>query len=214
MLKNKIGGTKMFEKLTNIQLDAIKEVGNIGTGNAATALSTMLDKKVDISVPSVKVVPISKIPFLFENPEEVVAAVRMELREDITGQILLIFSPKTVKVLAKLFIGMEPEDITQLDDFTASMLKEIGNIMCGSYVNSLASFMNMFINPEPPDLTVDMISAVMAEVSLPMAFSGEENILLVETLIKIEGIDEELYGYLLLLPSTESLEKLLNVLGM
>ncbi len=214
MLKNKIGGTKMFEKLTNIQLDAIKEVGNIGTGNAATALSTMLDKKVDISVPSVKVVPISKIPFLFENPEEVVAAVRMELREDITGQILLIFSPKTVKVLAKLFIGMEPEDITQLDDFTSSMLKEIGNIMCGSYVNSLASFMNMFINPEPPDLTVDMISAVMAEVSLPMAFSGEENILLVETLIKIEGIDEELYGYLLLLPSTESLEKLLNVLGM
>ncbi len=204
----------MFEKLTNIQLDAIKEVGNIGTGNAATALSTMLDKKVDISVPSVKVVPISKIPFLFENPEEVVAAVRMELREDITGQILLIFSPKTVKVLAKLFIGMEPEDITQLDDFTSSMLKEIGNIMCGSYVNSLASFMNMFINPEPPDLTVDMISAVMAEVSLPMAFSGEENILLVETLIKIEGIDEELYGYLLLLPSTESLEKLLNVLGM
>ncbi len=204
----------MFEKLTNTQLDAIKEVGNIGTGNSATALSTMLDKKVDISVPSVKVVPISKIPFLFENPEEVVAAVRMELREDITGQILLIFSPKTVKVLAKLFIGMEPEDITQLDDFTSSMLKEIGNIMCGSYVNALATFMNMFINPEPPDLTVDMISAVMAEVSLPMAFSGEENILLVETLIKIEGVDEELYGYLLLLPSSESLEKLLNALGM
>ncbi|HCI30102.1 MAG TPA: CheY-P-specific phosphatase CheC, partial [Fervidobacterium sp.] len=72
----------MLEKLGETQLDAIKEVGNIGTGNAATALSMMLDKKVDISVPQVKVIPISKIPFLFDEPEEVVCAVKMGLREE------------------------------------------------------------------------------------------------------------------------------------
>lgn len=204
----------MLEKLGEKQLDAIKEVGNIGTGNAATALSMMLDKKIDISVPQVKVIPISKIPFLFDEPEEVVCAVKMGLREEMTGEILLIFEAQTVKIIAKALTGIEVNDITLLDDFTSSMLKEIGNIMCGSYVTSLAAFTNLFINPEPPDLTTDMISAVMSEISIPMAMAGEENIMLIETKIQIEGIEKELTGYLLLVPSVESLEKLLRALGM
>lgn len=204
----------MLEKLGEKQLDAIKEVGNIGTGNAATALSMMLDKKVDISVPQVKVIPISKIPFLFDEPEEVVCAVKMGLREEMTGEILLIFEAQTVKIIAKALTGIEINDITVLDDFTSSMLKEIGNIMCGSYVTSLAAFTNLFINPEPPELTTDMISAIMSEISIPMAMAGEENIMLIETKIQIEGVDEELTGYLLLVPSVESLDKLLRALGM
>ncbi len=204
----------MLEKLGEKQLDAIKEVGNIGTGNAATALSMMLDKKVDISVPQVKVIPISKIPFLFDEPEEVVCAVKMGLREEMTGEILLIFEAQTVKIIAKALTGIEISDITVLDDFTSSMLKEIGNIMCGSYVTSLAAFTNLFINPEPPELTTDMISAIMSEISIPMAMAGEENIMLIETKIQIEGVDEELTGYLLLVPSVESLDKLLRALGM
>ncbi|ABS60246.1 CheY-P phosphatase CheC [Fervidobacterium nodosum] len=204
----------MLEKLTETQLDAIKEVGNIGTGNAATALSMMLDKKVDISVPQVKIVPISKIPFLFDNPEEIVCSIKMKLMEDMTGEIVLIFEPKTVKIIAQVLTGMEINDVTELDEFTSSMLKEIGNIMCGSYVTALAGFTNLFINPEPPELVVDMISAIVSEISLPLALAGEENILLIETLVKIEGIEKELTGYLLLVPSVESLEKLLKALGM
>ncbi|HOJ94329.1 MAG TPA: CheY-P phosphatase CheC [Fervidobacterium nodosum] len=204
----------MLEKLTEVQLDAIKEVGNIGTGNAATALSMMLDKKVDISVPQVKIVPISKIPFLFDNPEEIVCSIKMKLMEDMTGEIVLIFEPKTVKIIAKVLTGMEINNVTELDEFTSSMLKEIGNIMCGSYVTALAGFTNLFINPEPPELVVDMISAIVSEISLPLALAGEENILLIETLVKIEGIEKELTGYLLLVPSVESLEKLLKALGM
>ncbi|MEN3042051.1 MAG: CheY-P phosphatase CheC [Fervidobacterium sp.] len=204
----------MLEKLGEAQLDAIKEVGNIGTGNAATALSMMLDKKVDISVPQVKVIPISKIPFLFEKPEEIVCAVKMQLKEEMTGEIILIFEPKTVVIISKALTGMEISDITELDEFTSSMLKEIGNIMCGSYVTALSGFTNLFINPEPPDLVVDMISAIISEISIPLALAGEENIMLIETLVKIEGIEEELIGYLLLVPSVESLEKLLKALGM
>ena len=204
----------MLEKLNEAQLDAIKEVGNIGTGNAATALSMMLDKKVEISVPQVKVIPISKIPFLFENPEEVVCSVKMELKEDMTGEILLVFDPKTVKILARVLTGMEIADITEMDEFTSSMMKEIGNIMCGSYITALAGFTNLFINPEPPELIVDMISAIISEISIPLALAGEENILLVETLIEIEGLEEALQGYLLLVPSVDSLEKLLKALGM
>uniref|UniRef100_A0A7C4RVG9 Chemotaxis protein CheC n=1 Tax=Fervidobacterium thailandense TaxID=1008305 RepID=A0A7C4RVG9_9BACT len=204
----------MLEKLGPAQLDAIKEVGNIGTGNAATALSMMLDKKVDISVPQVKVIPISKIPFLFDNPEEIICAVKMPLKEDLTGEIVLIFEPNVVKTVARLLTGMEPADITELDEFTSSMMKEIGNIMCGSYITALAGFTGLFVNPDPPELTIDMISAVVSELSLPIALAGEENIMLVETKIAIEGVEEELTGYLLLIPSVESLEKLLNALGM
>lgn len=204
----------MLEKLGPAQLDAIKEVGNIGTGNAATALSTMLDKKVDISVPQVKVVPISKIPFLFDNPEEIVSAVKMPLKEDMTGEIVLLFEPRTIRIISKVLTGMEPVEITELDEFTASMIKEIGNIMCGSYITALAGFTGLFINPDPPDLTIDMISAIISEMSLPLAIAGEENIMLVETKIVIEGVEEEMTGYLLLIPSIDSLEKLLKSLGM
>jgi chemotaxis protein CheC len=101
-----------------------------------------------------------------------------------------------------------------MDEFTSSMMKEIGNIMCGSYITALAGFTNLFINPEPPELIVDMISAIISEISIPLALAGEENILLVETIIEIEGLEEALQGYLLLVPSVDSLEKLLKALGM
>jgi len=138
----------------------------------------------------------------------------MELKEDMTGEILLVFDPKTVKALARVLTGMEIADITEMDEFTSSMMKEIGNIMCGSYITALAGFTNLFINPEPPELIVDMISAIISEISIPLALAGEENILLVETLIEIEGLEEALQGYLLLVPSVDSLEKLLKALGM
>lgn len=203
----------MLEKLNDSQLDFLKEVGNIGSGNAATALSTMIGKKVDISVPSTKVVPISQIPFIFENPEEIVCAIKMKMREDVEGEILLILNSNTVKEINKILTGSTLEDITSLDEFSASMLKEIGNIMCGSYVTALSGFTGFFINPDPPELAVDMISAVLAEVSLSVS-TTEDYILLIETSIKIEGIDKELTGYLLLLPNEESLEKILKKLGM
>ncbi|MFN3328794.1 MAG: chemotaxis protein CheC, partial [Fervidobacterium pennivorans] len=77
-----------------------------------------------------------------------------------------------------------------------------------------AGFTNLFINPEPPELIVDMISAIISEISIPLALAGEENILLVEAIIEIEGLEEALQGYLLLVPSVDSLEKLLKALGM
>ncbi|ABR31280.1 chemotaxis protein CheY [Thermosipho melanesiensis] len=203
----------MLEKLNEKQLDLLNEIGNIGTGNAATALSMMIGRKVEISVPSTKVVPISNIPFIFENPEEIVCAVKMKMQEDVEGEILLILNSITVKEITKLLTGIELQDITTLDEFSVSMLKEIGNIMCGSYVTALSGFTNFFINPEPPEIAVDMISAILAEVSLQVS-KTEDYILLIETSIEIEGIDKMLTGYLLLLPDEQSLKKILEKLGM
>ena len=203
----------MLENLNEKQLDLLNEIGNIGSGNAATALSTMIGKKVEISVPSTKVVPISQIPFLFENPEEIVCAIKMKMQEDVEGEILLIFNSLTVKELTKILTGNPINDITNLDEFTESMLKEMGNIMCGSYVTALSGFTNFFINPQPPEIAVDMISAILSEVSLSVSVI-EDYILLIETSIEIEGIDKELSGYLLLLPDEKSLKKILEKLGM
>lgn len=203
----------MLENLNEKQLDLLNEIGNIGSGNAATALSTMIGKKVEISVPSTKVVPISQIPFLFENPEEIVCAIKMKMQEDVEGEILLIFNSLTVKELTKILTGNPINDITNLDEFTESMLKEMGNIMCGSYVTALSGFSNFFINPQPPEIAVDMISAILSEVSLSVSVI-EDYILLIETSIEIEGIDKELSGYLLLLPDEKSLKKILEKLGM
>ncbi|ANQ54323.1 MULTISPECIES: CheY-P phosphatase CheC [Thermosipho] len=203
----------MLEKLSEKQLDLLNEIGNIGTGNAATALSMMVGRKVEISVPATRVLPISNIPFIFEKPEEIVCAVKMRMKEDVEGEILLILNSTTVKEIARLLTGMEIEDITTLNEFSISMLKEIGNIMCGSYVTALSGFTNFFINPEPPEIAVDMISAILSEVSISVT-QTEDYILLIETTIEIEGIDKKLTGYLLLLPNEESLKKILEKLGM
>ncbi len=202
----------IYDRMDNKHLDFLREIGNVGAGNAATALSMMVGKKVEINVPSVKIVPIAKVPFMLPDPEELVVGIKMDVLGDVKMETLLIFDSKGAKSLLKvLLMGMEITDITEIDEMAGSALKEVGNIICGSYITALANFTGLYLDPLPPDISVDMISAIISEVSLKVAYT-EDKIIFIETLLSIQ--DVEVTGYIFMIPEGESLEKIFKSMGL
>src|SRR5659263_570253 len=121
--------------LTDFQSDALKEVGNIGIGHATTSLSQMVNKQVGISLPELKLIPLVLVPTLVQN-EETVVGIILELRGDAKGFLLLLLSKPTAKILIRLVIG-QADETKEFDEMEISVLKELGNIMGGTYISCL-----------------------------------------------------------------------------
>lgn len=199
-------------QLTEKQLDLLREIANVGTGNAATALSTLTGKKIDITVPSAEIVPIERIVFMFEQPEDIVIGIRMVVRGDIDLDILLVLDRRAGKKILTDLLGSPCEDITQLDEMSSSALKEIGNIMCGSYITALAEFTQLYLDPLPPELSVDMLVAIVSEAVLSKA-NYEDDAIFVETELNVEDI-KSATSQMFLIPGRGSLEKVFSRVGL
>lgn len=199
-------------QLNDRQLDLLKEIGNIGTGNAATALSTLTGKKIEITVPNVETVPIEKIIFVFSQPEDIVIGIRMVVKGDAEFDILLILDRHSAKKILTDLLGSPCEDITQLDEMSVSALKEIGNIMCGSYITALAEFTQLYLDPVPPELSIDMLVAIVSEAILASE-NYEDNAIFVETELSVEDI-KSATSQMLLIPRQGSLEKIFSKVGL
>ncbi len=202
---------KWKDKLNEIQLDVLKEIGNIGAGNAATSLSNMIGKNVNIEVPQVRVVELSQLYTVFEEPEEITAAIVVGVKGEAPGKMLMLFSSQSAKKLVSLLIGSEPEDLTNLDEMAQSVLKEIGNIMCSSYIIALSNFTSLFLESDVPILVVDMIGAIVAETSIQSA-EEYDDVIMIENFL---SITEEGYvkGFMTMFPETDSLDKIFGKLG-
>lgn len=198
--------------LSERELDLLKEIGNIGTGNAATALSQLTNKKVEITVPKAEVVPISKIVFIFPEPEDLVVGIRMSVKGDVMFDVLLVLNRLAAKRILQDLLGSPCEDITQLDELSQSALKEVGNIMCGSYITALAEFTGLYLDPLPPDLSVDMLAAIISEAMLPTA-TYEDDAIYVETELSIEDL-KSITSYMLLIPGLNSLDNIFKKVGL
>jgi len=200
-------------KISERQKDLLKEIGNIGAGNAATAISYMINKKVEISVPNVEIVPISDVIFVAKNPEEIVVGVKMPVTGEIEGSVLLIMGTTVLKKILEILTGLAPDNLLDLDEFSASALQEIGNIMCGTYVSALADFLGFKIDTLPPQLVIDMISAIFAEASIEeLEDNSEDQIVFVETLLKVEE-EEPLTSYMMMIPKPGYLAKIFERMG-
>jgi chemotaxis protein CheC len=147
-----------FENLAPIQLDALKEVGNIGAGNAATALSQLINKKVDMTVPSINIVPFYDI-FSRIGGDEVVVGVIVRVLGDTPGNILFIFEKNTALDFIEILTGEREEQISEMGN---SVICEIGNIISSSYMNAITKFTNLNITPSVPAVTYDMLGAVLS----------------------------------------------------
>jgi len=201
-----------YDELTPKHLDVLKEIGNIGTGNGATALSLMTGKKVEIKVPNVSVIEFSQIPLFFKDPEKVTIGIQLGFYEDLNGKLLLLFDSEPGHRLLELLIGFGNEDLTAMDEMQRSVFSEIGNIVCGSYLVSLTQFTNLFVNSNVPQITVDMVSGIVAESCLEYA-EEEDRTILIETNFEIEG-QKNVEAYVFLILKPESVKKLLESLGM
>ena len=195
--------------LKELQLDALREVANIGAGHAATALSQMTNRTIMIAVPEVNVRPLEEVTDLIGRPDEVVAAVLMHMLGDLTGRTLLVFPKPTAVRLAELMLRRPHGSSTDLGEMEQSAIKEAGNILSSAYMNALSDFMGMMLLPSPPSLAVDMSTAVLTTAYLQ--FGGDRDyVFCVESEFYMHDVGERLRGFFLLLPDPASLQAILR----
>ena len=140
-----------LRSLKALQLDALREVANIGAGHAATALSQMINSTIMISVPTINVSRLEDVPPQISEPEEPVAAVLMHMMGDLTGRTLLVFPKPTAVRLAELMLRRPIGSSAELGEMEQSAIKEAGNILSSAYMNALSDFMGMMLLPSPFD---------------------------------------------------------------
>ena len=189
--------------------DILRELGNIGAGNATTALAEMLQCKVDMSVPKVGLLEFKEVGTAMGGEEQIMAGIYLGVEGDITGSIMFLLEKNSARFLVSKLMGMEMEG----DDFSEmefSALKEVGNIITGAYLNSLSSLTNLKIFPTIPDIAVDMAGAIMSVPAIQFGAVGDKMLLIQTQFFDDVAID----GYFILIPDMESYSKILSALGM
>ncbi len=187
--------------------DVLREIGNIGTGNATTALSQMLNCKVDMNVPQVKLLEFSHVGELMGGEELIMAGIYLGVEGDIKGSILFLLEKESAQKLVGRLLGTTSGG-DELSEMEQSALKEIGNIITASYLNSLSTLTNLVIYPSVPALSIDMAGAIL---SVPAIVFGTiaDKLLLIQTRF-FDGLN----GYFILAPDLDSYDKILSSLGM
>lgn len=199
-----------LQQVTENYLDVLREIGNIGAGNAMTALSQMLNCKVDMRVPQVKLLGFSEVGALMGGEEQIMVGVFLAVEGDITGSMMFLVEQKSAKhLINKIMMGMASEG-DEFNEMELSAMKEVGNIITGAYLNSLSMLTNLKIYPSPPELTVDMAGAILSVPAIEFGILGD-NILLIQS----QFFDEtQIDGYFILIPDLDSYGKILSSLGM
>ncbi len=198
-----------IRSLKAVQLDALREIANIGAGHAATALSTMTGHTIMIAVPTLNVAPLEVAVARIVDPEEPVAAVLMHMLGDLTGRTLLVFPQRVAIRLAELMLHRPAGSSKELGALEQSAIKEAGNILSGAYMNALSDFMGLMLLPSPPSLAVDMTSAVLTTAYLQFG-TDRDFVFCVESEFQIKDSQEQLRGFFLLLPDVASLHAILR----
>ena len=195
------------ENLNSMMIDVLKEIGNIGSGNAVTALSNMLAKRIDMMVPKVRILEFNDVAEILGGEEEIVVGIYLDLNADVKGNIMFILDLDSALNLTNMLLDKEDDE---LGDIAISALTEVGNILASSYVNSLSSLTGLKITVSVPSLAIDMAGAILSVPAIQFGLIADQ-VLFIETVFK-EG-KSSVYGNLFLLPDMASFEKILSKLG-
>lgn len=199
-------------QITNLNsriLDVLKEIGNIGSGNAATALANMLSKRVDMNVPQVKLLELKDVAEILGGEEKLVVGIYLDLNGEIEGNIMFILDLESAINLTNMLLNKKNTD-TELDDIAISALSEVGNILASSYVNSLSALTGLKITVSVPSLSVDMAGAILSVPAIQFGYIADQ-VMFIETIF--EEDNKNVKGNLFLLPDMNSFKKILLGLG-
>jgi len=198
------------EELQEMHLDVLKEIGNIGSGNAASSLSTMLNVPIDISVPSVQLLNFDDAVNFLGGPENVAIGMLVTLTGDISGMMLYVIQHSCASSMTQAVFGTEIEDMNNMNEMEVSFISEIGNVMSASYINAIASLANMTIDISVPNMCVDMAGAILSVPAVTFAQVGNK-VLLIDDSFIIGG--NQVKSNMILVPEMDSLEYLFTKLG-
>ena len=201
---------KSYDTISDIEIDVLREVGNIGAGNAATALADILADRVDMTVPELKVVDVSEMTSILGGPENEMVGILVNMTNDVEGMLMFLLDKNFTHLLINVLLDENIEDFSSITDMGLSALMEIGNILSGAYVNALSTMTDLNIQLSPPQIAVDMVGAIL---SFPAAQFGEmgDKLLLIEE--NFQSGQESVKSHLLIMPEMNSLDTILNKLG-
>jgi chemotaxis protein CheC len=199
-----------YNELNEMHIDILKEIGNIGAGNAATSLSQMLSKRIDMQVPEVSILDYDDAIESIGGAENVVVGILVSFYGDIDGVILFLLKKEFVHLILNTLMGTDLQKFEEISEIELSALSEIGNIMVSSYVNSIATLSNMRIDITVPSLNIDMAGALLDAVAVEFAEAADKVIFIKE---KYYCVETTVYSNMLLLPSMSSLNILLKGFG-
>ena len=197
-----------------LQLDGLREVANIGAGHAATALSSLTNRRISVDVPEIRILKLEDVASLMGDPAEVIACVLMQVVGDVTGRTIQAFSGESAGRLTGMLLGREPVPFPDgFGELEQSALKEVGNILVGAYLNALSDFLGMMCLMSVPSLALDMAGAVFTSSYLNF---GEESdhVFCIDTAFIISDGGGTLRGNFMLLPDASSLEVILRAMGL
>ncbi|QNU05553.1 chemotaxis protein CheC [Peribacillus butanolivorans] len=204
-----------IEKINPLQLDILKEIGNIGAGHAATALSAILNRKIDMNVPNVRVVTFDEMMEMAGGAEQVVVSIFLRIVGDASGSMFFILSLPVAEYFIQQMTGDETFSIdsTPYTDLALSCLQELGNILSGSYLTSLSDFTQLNLYPSVPSLSIDMVGATISYGLLELSQVSDTAIVIDTVLEKDQLFAESIDGHFFLLPDPESFDIIFSSLG-
>lgn len=200
---------KDSEGLHDLELDALKEVANIGAGHAATALSQLTNRRIMIDVPSVQICPIEEAASAVVNGNRVVAAILMRVLGDLTGHSLMLFDKACALRLSDMLLKREPGTTKVFGELEQSSLKETANILTGAYLNGLSGMLGLMLIPSVPSLAIDLCAAVLSTTYLN--FGHERSyVIILDTDFRFDPGGPGMAGHFVLLPDPASLDVILK----
>ena len=203
----------MSEEILNLsltQLDALKEIGNVGAGNSATALSQLINRKIDMTVPQIAIMPLGDVPDVVGGPDAMVAGVFLRVYGPAPSSILFLLPRDSAFALVDMLMGREQGTTTSLNSMDESALMEIGNILAGAYLNALSHFTKLTLLPSIPSLAMDMAGAILSVILIQLGEMGD-HALVIETEFTTEN--DGVKGHFFLIPDPGSLSTILAAIG-
>lgn len=200
-----------YSDLNLAQLDALKEIGNIGSGNAASALSCMLDRPVDIAVPQIQIMDYSQVVDNLGGPEQLLVGLLLSLSGDVTGMIMFLLHKEFASQMVGALCGCELDIAAELDEMGESAIREVGNIMAASYINAIAELTSLRINLSVPSLCVDMAGSILSVPAIYYADISDKIIYIEDEFCQDANLPA---SHILMIPEVDALRRIMSSIGL
>ncbi len=199
-----------YKDLNTMHLSVLSEIGNIGAGNAATALSHILADKVMMSVPELQIIDVDSMATILGGPENEVAGILVNMTEDVRGMLLFLLDKEFICMLINVLMNENIESFTDISEINMSAIKEIGNILAGSYVSAISGMTNLNIMLSTPQIAIDMVGAILSYPAAQFGTMGDQLLFIEEDFLSGES---KIKSHLLIMPEPKSLQVILESLG-
>jgi chemotaxis protein CheC len=204
-------GRGYVASLSDMHLSVLKEIGNIGSGNAATSLSEMLNTPVGMNIPTVKILDVTDLATMLGGPENQVVGILFSLSKDFEGMMMFLTEKKFAHLVLNVLMNKEFDKFEDLGEMDLSAIKEVGNIMVSAYMRAISQMTNMSIALSPPSIAIDMVGALLNVPAVEIEKYGDKALFIQDGFI---NNDEQVTSYLLLIPEVGYLKKIFQILGL